>query len=402
MTVGGNRMPQESSVSPFLDIAQTEGEAAAEQLHRAALGMPPQDGSSDLLRHLIAAHVSIHHARQALERLEVVSRREAIDIRQCSTHAGSGRLVARVAKQWVQPDNGTRPLVQRSHGLGEERGIATQVESVADDHHGRVASKQLGVRRNELRQALADPRPTGPVGDARRKHVEGPEDLSWRDVAAHPGKRGVESKDFHASYRAPQRKSESEMEPRVRIHRAAGVEQHHQPGFFDEARPAGEYQEVALAPDGSSEAPTQVDKAPPGGRNQAPASPRRESASKPGEQPLDSLELRLRDPVERLAAQELLGTVPRHFSVGRLYRLRLETHPRSVPTPLQRASSLAWIRGRRYRHFGCATPVLVEKAIENRPGVVRNLERDAQSAADLGPIKDVHERECDCSVDLVA
>src|SRR5215470_6079544 len=62
--------------------------------------------------------------QQTLERFEVVGRQQPIDMGKRRGHSAGCRLVARVRKQRIQPENPPRAGMDRLHGLLEDGRVA--------------------------------------------------------------------------------------------------------------------------------------------------------------------------------------------------------------------------------------------------------------------------------------
>ena len=135
---------------------------------------------------------------------------------------------------------------------------------------------------------------------------------------------------------------------------------------------------------------------------QAPAPARRKPEREARRQALHRRELARREHVEGFAPQKRLGAVARFVACRRRRLRQLEPDARAVPSP-SCAPMLARIGRRRHRHVrgGRPAPVLVEKAVERRPGVARHLERDPQPAPHLGAVEQVDEGERGSGVELV-
>src|SRR6516162_10644311 len=71
---------------------------------------------------------------QGSKTLEVMGRREEVDIRQCGLHAARLRTIVPPADQGIEPDDPAAAPAEPPHFIGESLRLAGIV-SVGDDHH---------------------------------------------------------------------------------------------------------------------------------------------------------------------------------------------------------------------------------------------------------------------------
>src|SRR5262249_6361705 len=70
--------------------------------------------------------------QQPLERFEIVRRQKSIDEGARGRHRACRRFVARIAREWIQPDDPPRTRSNRLHGGGNPRRVAA-IQAVAQD-----------------------------------------------------------------------------------------------------------------------------------------------------------------------------------------------------------------------------------------------------------------------------
>src|SRR5688500_17282653 len=96
---------------------------------------------SSSMRSLIQIRQSVC---QVLETCQVMDWQEIVNVGQCGLYATRQRLIARRAKQRVQPDKTMVVALQARHFTFEEIDI-TAVPTVADDEHDRAAPKHAST-----------------------------------------------------------------------------------------------------------------------------------------------------------------------------------------------------------------------------------------------------------------
>src|SRR5262249_13441365 len=100
---------------------------------------------------------------EPLEALQVVSRREPVDVGQGGRHAAGGRLEARVAEERVQPDHTAGARVDAGEGARQLGGVAALEPVAEDEDDGARVDEGVEVVVDETGQAGADARAAGGV-----------------------------------------------------------------------------------------------------------------------------------------------------------------------------------------------------------------------------------------------
>src|SRR5262249_24144496 len=102
---------------------------------------------------------------QDKEAVEVMCRKEVVDIGQCCTHAGGDRAVVLLAQQRIEPDKSMAVAPQPRHFVGQDAHVAA-VPTIADDqHHRPLAQYPARPAIIECAQRLTNARATRPVFD---------------------------------------------------------------------------------------------------------------------------------------------------------------------------------------------------------------------------------------------
>src|SRR5215831_4868520 len=130
--------------------------------------------------------------QQTLERLDVVRRKQPVDVRKGRGHAARGRLVAGIRQQRVQPQHPPCSARERAHRAHQGRRVSP-IETVADDQdHGPRVHHSIEVSFREGLQTFADAGSTGPVGNRGGHALQASRHPVFSNPRGQASQRGVE------------------------------------------------------------------------------------------------------------------------------------------------------------------------------------------------------------------
>ena len=267
---------------------------------RGRLAPPSRVGRADAAQDLA----------EPLERRDGPGRQEVVDVRVGRAHPAGQRLVAGRAGQRVEPHEPMAVAPQPGRLGGDERRVAAVPAVGHDDHDAARAQRPARPLLVERPEALADPRPAGPVVDGVGDPGERPVAVLVAQQPRDPRQPRPEHERLGAHLRRRrERLDEAQQQPRVALHRARDVAQHDErAGLLDRPPPDPRQQLAAGAEVAPEHRPRRE---PPAVRMQLVAAgpallePRDQRV----DQPLGVAQLGRGHPVELAVAQHLAARV---------------------------------------------------------------------------------------------
>ena len=157
--------------------------------------------------------------------MQVVRRREQVDIGQRGLHAARRRRVVAPADQRVQPDDAAAAPREPPHFEAEALRVAGVVAVGDDDERGARIDDAGAVPAVELGKTLTDPRAAADALRHQREPVDRAPDVPFPERARNVDEMGVEDERFRLAKGVDHSVDEADEEGRVGLHRTGRVEQ---------------------------------------------------------------------------------------------------------------------------------------------------------------------------------
>ena len=140
-------------------------------------------------------------------------------------HASGERLVAGIALQWVDPDEGVRGSRETCHLARHELGSLALPAVRHDQHHRSARERAPSVGVVELGERGADARAAPPVVDCGAAALERGRRIATGQLGGEARQRRAEREHLDAGPGADRRVEEQQERARVRVHRPGDVAQ---------------------------------------------------------------------------------------------------------------------------------------------------------------------------------
>ena len=182
----------------------------------------------------------VQRVGQRLERLQVVSGKEDVDVGERRGHAGDERAVALAAGERVHPDDACEPRAADAPSRSPSSCGIAALPAVGGDHDDGAARQRAAAPDVvEGLQVLADPGAPGPVGHGARGVARARDRVAADEVRRQARQARAERERLDVTARAHGGLQEHDHRARVRLHRARDVDEEDEPARHDLGRPPG-------------------------------------------------------------------------------------------------------------------------------------------------------------------